>query len=111
MDPDRFLSSLRKRILAFYVGSPEKGAAGVAERLVLRTEVGDVARAAALDGVVRHLLIVTDPSRRAPETPGEELDPGVIDRKARPTEQEKRWRDRREPRQDPPVPPPPQPPR
>ncbi len=107
-DPDRYLRSLKERILSIY---PEKPAwddvpHADSDRRVMRVapRTGDAVRALVHENRVTHLVILSDPAKRRRETAGEDLDPGQIGRKSRPSEAEKRWKERRDGR-GPPVPP------
>ena len=104
--PDRFLAAVRALLLTFYERAPEvKKARETGELLAVAAPRGTV-RGLALDkDVFVHAVLITDPRRRG--TDGEDdFQPGVISRKARPTQEEERWKDRRDGR----TPPAPQPP-
>lgn len=97
-DPDRHLAVVKDAILPLYAMEGEtRKVAGLGTVLPMRK--GDDRGRAALDpaGAPQHVLWLRDPAKRRvggePETTP--LDPGVIDRKMRPTEFEKRWRERR----------------
>lgn len=97
-DPDRHTALVKDAMLALYGLTPEpRRVPGLGSVLPLK-KGDDVGRAVVDDsGAPRHVLWLRDPAHRrttsdTSETP---LSPGVIDRKGRPTEAEKRWRERR----------------
>jgi hypothetical protein len=106
-DPDRFVTDVKDRLLSVYGAKPavrDVRASG-AEWVLPIDGTATRATFAAADRLV-HFVLVTDPSRRGERRTGEETDPGVLERKARLTEAEKRWLERRK-KLEPPVPAPP----
>lgn len=97
-DPDRFTTAVKEAVLAIYGTTPQPvKVAGLGSVLPLRKD-RDVGRAVVLDGgAPQHVLWLRDPAARRDRTTPDEsaMDPGVIGRKLRPTEAEKRWLDRR----------------
>lgn len=105
-DPDRFIAAVREKILSLYAIKPDIASAREDGKIyTLKTPKGLVKALVIDKTVLAHTLFVTDPARRAGPDP-EGFDPGVISRKARPTEAEKRWLERRNGR----TPQPPKPP-
>jgi hypothetical protein len=97
-DPDRHLAAVKDAILPLYGLDPEsRKVAGLGT--ILPLEKGDDRGRAVLDpaGAPQHVFWLRDPTKRrvGPDPEGPDLDPGVIDRKMRPTEFEKRWKERR----------------
>jgi hypothetical protein len=99
--PDRLLSAVRAMLLSFYERAPEiRRAQHTGNLFTVGTPRGTL-RGLVLDrSEFVHAVMVTDPRKRGTEEE-DEFEPGVIRRKARPTEAEKRWLDRREKRKPP----------
>lgn len=97
-DPDRHTALVKDAILALYGLEPEsKRVPGLGSVLTLKKD-NDLGRAVIDESAApQHIVWVRDPAHRrsTSDTPEAPLSPGVIDRKARPTEAEKRWRERR----------------
>ena len=96
-DPDRFTAHVKDSILAIYGLDPKPTRVpGLGVVLPLRKDP-DLGRAVVHETAgPQHLLWVRDPARRRNETTEDTpFEPGPISRKARPTEAEKRWLDRR----------------
>lgn len=95
-NPDRCLKDVKGALLALYAVEMRR------ERLeglgnVLDWTKGETIGRAVLTtgGRLAHLLLVIDPAHRRTPEPEDPLSPGVLERKARLTEAEKRWLDRR----------------
>lgn len=104
-DPDRFTADVKDAMLELYGLSPDPSKLpGLGQVLALRNSRTAGRVVVAEKSGPQHLLWLRDPAQRrtskSPEEP--DYDPGVIDRKFRPTEAEKRWRERREQRNPPP---------
>ncbi len=106
--PDRFLAAVRALLLTFYERRPESHKTRQTGTVLTVTTPRGTVRGLVLDkDVFVHAVLVTDPRRRG-KNPEDDFEPGVIGRKARPTQAEERWRDRRKDRD--PTPPRPKPP-
>ncbi len=109
--PDRFLAPVREVILSFYGSDVEVGPVRAdGKRYSVTTPTGTLHGLVLDRTTLVHLIMVTDPRRRGTGDDDTDFDPGVISRKARPTEAEKRWLDRRNKRKPAPPPPVPVPP-
>jgi ARG/rhodanese/phosphatase superfamily protein len=110
-DPDRFTAEVKKRLLEVFGARTSTDPVRELGEEVQFALDGAVATALVLPGDrVAHFVLVTDPARRA-EKPHEDPEPGPISRKARPTEEERRYLERRQggiPNPNPNPPPPPE---
>lgn len=95
-NPDRCLKDVKGALLAAYAVEPRR------ERLdglgTVHAWSKDDAHGRAVltvSGRLAHLVIAIDPARRKAPEPEDPLSPGVLERKARMTEAEKRWLERR----------------
>ena len=104
--PDRLLPAVRKMLLSFFTPKHDsRNARHTGKVFSVSTARGPLNGLVLDKTVFVHAVIVTDPRRRGTEEK-DDFDPGVISRKARPTQAEQRWLDRRRGR-NPPTPPPP----
>ena len=99
-DPDRFTASVKADLLALYALRIDRDPAKD-EGEEFRLPVPNAGAVAIVlpDERVAHFVLCTDPDHRGEGGTGEEFEPGVASRKARPSEAEARWLQRRGQRQ------------
>jgi len=95
-NPDRCLKDVKGALLAVYAVEPRRDRLEGLGHVLSWAKDATIGRALlTTDGRMAHLFLTVDPAHRKTPEPEDPLSPGALERKARMTEAEKRWLERR----------------